>query len=105
MQLITNKTFNLDSLYQGGAANKDLLCTKAATKSAIIAAQRAQRRDFFFFITAAISHRCVVNQANQGEIWRRWCETATHLLDRGTEPLCTEHHIENTFRLRKKTQL
>ena len=50
MQLITNKTSNLDSLYLGGAAMKDLFCTKAATKSAIIAAQRAQRRDNFFFI-------------------------------------------------------
>ena len=50
MQLITNKTSNLDSLYLGGAAMKDLFCTKAATKSAIIAKQSAQRRDFFFFI-------------------------------------------------------
>ena len=50
MQLITNKTSNLDSLYLGGAATKDLFCTKAATKSAIIAGQRAQRRDNFFFI-------------------------------------------------------
>ena len=50
MQLITNKTSNLDSLYLGGAAMKDLFCTKAAMKSAIIAKQRAQRGDFFFFI-------------------------------------------------------